>query len=108
MQAEEILKPVLFDQLEEIREKVLEGVYDLIKYSDGTYLVVWVDRENKEITGIGLVGKGYKEKVREWMQKAFQYGYSIRIHSHRKGIGRMLKSLGFEFEFLTMVKRIED
>lgn len=104
-EASKALKPILFDVYEQVKENVRAGEYDLFRYPDGTWMVIWIDRANKEITGIGMQGKGYVEKVQPWIDKAVQYGYSIRIHTHRKGISRLLERMGFEFEFITMVKK---
>jgi len=99
---EQRLAPVCGSSLEFIKENVQEGKFWLLAYPDDSYAVLYMDADTKTLTGMAGVGRRYKERIAIWVDWCIQHGITFRIHSHRRGIGRMLESFGFELEFITM------
>lgn len=98
-EAEKALLSALGVDLEEVKRQVEAGSCELWRYADGGYCVTRV-----EIAMIGdcelvIVASGVKrgaEKLADWLEFAKRRGWSMRIHSKRKGMKAFVEKQGFQ------------
>lgn len=93
-----ILAPALGDDAEEVAADVAAGAARVVRYRDGSRAVLRLEvtpTGRRELVLVAGAGQGYRDKVAALVAEADRQGWSLRAHTSRPGIGRLLAGLGF-------------
>ncbi|MFP3343519.1 hypothetical protein R0J87_13520 [Halomonas sp. SIMBA_159] len=92
-----ILAAAMGDDAEEIKAQVASGAASLLRYADGSRIVLRLEASavGQELVIVAGAGAGAREKVAELCDMATGRGWSVRFHTKRPALGRMLEGLGF-------------
>lgn len=95
-----VLRPVLNDDLEQIKQEVSENVSELWLVNKDSYCITRLecDRNNKPIELVFVVGIGSDSinAIKHFSELVKKQGVNrFRVHSSRKGMGKLLAPLGF-------------
>ena len=100
--AEAGLKLALAGDLHTIKNQVLANICELWRVGDNGYVITRFETDHKKelvlVAGEGFkaAGNGYIESVKAFCNIAANAGAeTVRIHTDKKGIGRMIKNIGF-------------
>lgn len=99
LEAEKALLSALGADLEEVKLQVKTGSCELWRYDDGGYCVTRIEVSNVGDCELVIVASGVKrgaEKLVEWVEFARRRGWSMRIHSKRKGMKAFVEKQGFQ------------
>lgn len=94
----EILAPAMERDAADILADIRADRARLLRYQDGSRAVVRLEvtpTGSRELVLVAGAGKGYREKVAELVEFASAQGWTLRAHTNRPGIARMLAGLGF-------------
>jgi hypothetical protein len=85
------------DDADEIAAQVNSGMATLIVYPDESRIVLRLEPldEGHELVIVAGAGQGAAAKVEELRDTAIARGWTVRFHSRRPALGRMLAGLGF-------------
>ncbi|GKT12946.1 MAG: hypothetical protein ISEC1_P1938 [Thiomicrorhabdus sp.] len=106
-----LLLPVLNSDLEAIKHEVNNNISELWQIDETSYSITRLENDHNgnpfELVFIAGIGKNAHEAIELFIEKVKPMGVTkFRIHSHRIGMGRYLKSLGFT-ESETVYKRVD-
>lgn len=92
-----ILAPALGGDGEQIAAEVAAGTARLIRYPDGSRIVARLERDasGAELVIVAGAGRDAPGKVAALVAEAERRGWSVRFHTRRPALGRMLSRLGF-------------
>lgn len=92
-----VLAPAMGSDARQITAEVEAGVSRLIRYADGSRIVCRLERDinSAELVVVAGAGRDAWGKMAEIAALANQKGWSVRFHTRRPGLGRMLARLGF-------------
>ncbi len=92
-----ILAPAMGDDAALIAAEVAAGHARVIRYGDGSRIVCRLERhaEGAELVVVAGAGCDAPGKVAELVAMADRRGWSVRFHTRRPALGRMLARLGF-------------
>lgn len=92
-----ILAEAMGDDADDIRAQVASGEASLLRYEDGSRIVLRLEKATKgnELVIVAGAGAGARDKVASLCDLANGKGWSVRFHTKRPALGRMLESLGF-------------
>lgn len=92
-----ILAPAMGDDAELIEAEVIAGAARLLVYPDGSRIVCRLEPRGQghELVIVAGAGEGAPEKVAALRDAAERRGWSLRFHTARPALGRMLAGLGF-------------
>lgn len=93
----QILAPALGDDAEAIAAEIAAGTARLIRYRDGSRIVARLERDaaGAELVIVAGAGQGAPDKVQGLCRMADARGWTVRFHTTRPALGRMLARLGF-------------
>lgn len=94
-----ILAPAMGGDGDEIAADVAAGHARLIRYADGSRLVIRLETSTtgrRELVLVAGAGQDYREKVAAILKQAKKHGWRVRTHVSREGLARILKGLGFK------------
>lgn len=89
----EILAPALGDDADAVAAEVEAGAARLLVYPDGSRIVLRL--EGDELVVVAGAGGDAMGKVGELCEMADSRGWSVRFHTKRPALGRLLGRLGF-------------
>ena len=91
------LAPALGADAEQVAAEVAAGISQLIRYADGSRIVARVeyDANGGELGIVAGAGRDAPGKVAALVEQATRRGWSVRFHTKRPALGRMLARLGF-------------
>lgn len=92
-----VLAEAMGDDAEQIAAEVAEGHAHLMRYRDGSRIVARIERDlnGTELVIVAGAGRDAPGKVAELVGLADSRGWSVRFHTKRPALGRMLSRLGF-------------
>lgn len=93
----QVLGEAMGDDAEQIAAEVAEGHSHLMRYPDGSRIVARIERDasGAELVIVAGAGRDAPGKVAELVALAERKGWSVRFHTRRPALGRMLARLGF-------------
>jgi hypothetical protein len=93
----ETLAPAMGADAEQIAAEVSAGISQLIRYADGSRIVARVeyDATGGELVIVAGAGRDAPGKVAALVEQAERRGWTVRFHTKRPALGRMLARLGF-------------
>lgn len=91
------LAEAMGDDAAEIAAQVEAGIARLLVYPDESRIVVRLEpvADSHELVIVAGAGQGAAAKVEGLRDAAIARGWSMRFHSRRPALGRMLAGLGF-------------
>lgn len=90
------LAPAMGGDADLIVAEVEAGAAKLLAYPDGSRIVVRLETgEPSELVIVAGAGCGALEKVEALASMADRQGWSVRFHTRRPALGRLLGRLGF-------------
>ena len=100
-EAEQGLGETLKDCGDLLREQVEQGVAELWQVEDHSWMITRTEKllgRKPELVLCCYKGRDVKNVTRVIFQAAKEQGFgSIRYHTSRKGLNRLVKDLGFEY-----------
>ncbi|WP_163557153.1 hypothetical protein [Halomonas sp. NO4] len=92
-----ILAPALGDDAETVAAEIEAGASRLVRYDDGSRIVLRLEPrpERPELVIVGGAGEDAPGKVAAIVEHAERQGWSVRFHTRRPALGRLLARLGF-------------
>ena len=110
-EAEEGLAETLSDCTDLLREQVEQGIAELWRVENHSWMITRVENfpgRKPELVVCCYKGEDLKNVTQAIMQAAIKNGIgSIRYHTRRKGLNRLVKDLGFEFMETIYQKQLE-
>ncbi len=91
------LGPALGEDAAQIAAEVAAGIARVIRYRDGSRIVIRLehDANGAELVIVAGAGRDAPGKVAALVEQARGRGWSVRFHTRRPALGRMLARLGF-------------
>ena len=93
-----VLAPAMGGDADEIIAEVEQGLATLLRYPDGSRIVVRLEESETvapELVIVAGAGGDAPGKVRELCRLADEKGWTARFHTRRPALGRLLSGLGF-------------
>ncbi|MDO0946635.1 hypothetical protein [Chromohalobacter israelensis] len=94
----ETLAPAMGDDADIIVREVDEGRATLLRYDDGSRIVARLEEypeQAPELVIVAGAGAGATEKMAALVAMADERCWTVRFHTKRPALGRMLAGLGF-------------
>lgn len=93
-----VLRPALGDDADTIIGEVEQGLATLLRYSDGSRIITRLEEypeQAPELVIVAGAGAGAPEKVADLVAVADRQAWTVRFHTRRPALGRLLAPLGF-------------
>lgn len=94
----ETLAPAMGDDADIVIDEVNAGRAKMLAYDDGSRIVVRLEQyatQAPELVIVAGAGEDAPGKVAALCDTADRWGWSVRFHTKRPALGRMLARLGF-------------
>jgi len=109
--AEQGLGETLRDDVELLRDQVAQGVAELWRVDGHSWMITRVEpipNRRPELVVCCYKGRDLNRVTQYLMKAAIKQGFgSIRYHTRRKGLNRLVADLGFEFMETIYQKTLE-
>ncbi len=110
-EAEQGLGETLRDDMELLRDQVEQGTAELWRVDNHSWMITRIEPipgRKPEMVVCCYKGRDLNKVTQHLMQAALRQGFgSIRYHTRRKGLNRLVSDLGFEFMETIYQKNLE-